>query len=42
MCRLQLLRGIENIKSRGFDGAEYTTKLNMVSHLSNIPIIDNS
>jgi hypothetical protein len=34
VCRLQLLRGIENIKSRGFDGPEYTTKLNMVNQMS--------
>jgi DNA primase large subunit len=28
--RLQLLRGIENLKTRGFDGQEYTAKLTEV------------
>jgi hypothetical protein len=33
--RLQLLRGIENLKTRGFDGQEYTSKLTEVwIHLS--------
>jgi hypothetical protein len=31
--RLQLLRGIENLKTRGFDGDEYKSKLNEVGSL---------
>lgn len=31
--RLQLLRGIENLKTRGFDGAEYAAKLTEVNFI---------